>query len=488
MNKKGKVYIMGAGPGDAELLTLKGKRAIEEADCIVYDRLINNRILNYAKKDAEMIYLGKGNCEGGVIQDEINKTIVEKALEGKVVARVKGGDPFVFGRGGEEIQALFENGIEFEEIPGITSSISVPAYAGIPVTHRGLARSFHVFTGHTMADGSWHNFEAIAKLDGTLVFLMGIKNLPIIVNDLITNGKDPKTPIAIIEKGATADQRVTIGTLENIVNLAQERKIVPPAITIIGEVVNLRDTFKWFEDTQLFGKKVLVTRDRRQAGEFSDKIEKMGGVAVELPFIEIESTLDKVDKEMLKSYSALLFNSPNGVREFMNKIEDIRDIAHLKIGAVGSKTKELLEGYKIKADFIPTEYLVERLAEEAVNHTQAGEKILIITSDISPCDTDKFNSIYDRHFDKIVAYKTKKIIREKEEVLNTLKKVEVVTFLSSSTVDAFMASIENDVEAVKNIKFASIGPVTSETMRKYGLTVDFEAKIYDVNGIIEAIK
>lgn len=488
MNKKGKVYIMGAGPGDAELLTLKGKRAIEEADCIVYDRLINNRILNYAKKDAEMIYLGKGNCEGGVIQDEINETIVKKALEGKVVARVKGGDPFVFGRGGEEIQALFENGIEFEEIPGITSSISVPAYAGIPVTHRGMARSFHVFTGHTMADGSWHNFEAIAKLDGTLVFLMGIKNLPIIVNDLVTNGKDPKTPIAIIEKGATADQRVTIGTLETIVTMAQERKIVPPAITIIGEVVNLRDTFKWFEDTQLFGKKVLVTRDKRQAGEFSDKIEKMGGVAVELPFIEIESTLDKLDREMLKSYSALLFNSPNGVREFMNKVEDIRDIAHLKIGAVGSKTKELLEGYKIKADFIPEEYLVERLAEEAVKHTQAGEKILIITSDISPCDTDKFNSIYDRHFDKIVAYKTKKIVREKEEVLNTLKKIEIVTFLSSSTVDAFMASIENDVEAVKNIKFASIGPVTSETMKKYGLTVDFEAKIYDVNGIIEAIR
>lgn len=487
MNKKGKVYIMGAGPGDAELLTLKGKRAIEEADCIVYDRLINNRILNYAKKDAEMIYLGKGNCEGGVIQDEINETIVKKALEGKVVARVKGGDPFVFGRGGEEIQALFENGIEFEEIPGITSSISVPAYAGIPVTHRGMARSFHVFTGHTMADGSWHNFEAIAKLDGTLVFLMGIKNLPIIVNDLVTNGKDPKTPIAIIEKGATADQRVTIGTLETIVTMAQERKIVPPAITIIGEVVNLRDTFKWFEDTQLFGKKVLVTRDRRQAGEFSDKIEKMGGVAVELPFIEIESTLDKLDREMLRSYSALLFNSPNGVREFMNKVEDIRDIAHLKIGAVGSKTKELLEGYKIKADFIPEEYLVERLAEEAVKHTQSGEKILIITSDISPCDTDKFNSIYDRHFDKIVAYKTKKIVREKEEVLNTLKKIEIVTFLSSSTVDAFMASIENDVESVKNIKFASIGPVTSETMKKYGLTVDFEAKVYDVNGIIEAI-
>ena len=224
MNKKGKVYIMGAGPGDLELLTLKGKRAIEEADCVVYDRLINPRILDFAKKDAEMIYLGKGNTEGGVIQDEINRTIVTKALEGKTVARVKGGDPFVFGRGGEEIQSLFDNGISFEVIPGITSSISVPAYAGIPVTHRGVARSFHVFTGHTMEDGTWHNFEAIAKLEGTLVFLMGIKTLPIIVSDLVKNGKDPKTPVAIIEKGATADQRVTVGTLENIIEKAKERK------------------------------------------------------------------------------------------------------------------------------------------------------------------------------------------------------------------------------------------------------------------------
>ena len=489
MDKKGKVYIMGAGPGDAELLTLKGKRAIEEADCIVYDRLINPRILGYAKKDAELIYLGKGNTEGGVIQDEINKTIVEKAKEGKSVARVKGGDPFVFGRGGEEIQALFDNGIEFEEIPGITSSISVPAYAGIPVTHRGMARSFHVFTGHTMADGQWHNFEAIAKLDGTLVFLMGIKNLPLIVGDLVKNGKDPHTPIAIIEKGATADQRVTVGTLDTIVEIAKERKIVPPAITIIGEVVTLRDTFKWFEECRLYGKKVLVTRDKRQAGEFSDKIEKMGGTAVELPLIEIESTVEKFDPQMLKKYSTLLFNSPNGVREFMDKIEDVRDMAHLKIGAVGSKTKELLEGYKLKADFMPDEYLIDRLAEMAAQHTKEGDNILIITSDISPCDPEKYNALYKgRHFDKIVTYKTKKIIREKTEILEALKSVEVVTFLSSSTVDAFMEGIENDLEAVKSLKFASIGPVTSDTMRKHGLTVDYEAKIYNVDGVIEAIK
>lgn len=488
MANKGKVYIMGAGPGDLELLTLKGKRAIEEADCVVYDRLINPRILDFAKKDAEMIYLGKGNTEGGVIQDEINRTIVTKALEGKIVARVKGGDPFVFGRGGEEIQSLFDNGISFEVIPGITSSISVPAYAGIPVTHRGVARSFHVFTGHTMEDGTWHNFEAIAKLEGTLVFLMGIKTLPIIVSDLVKNGKDPKTPVAIIEKGATADQRVTVGTLENIIEKAKERKIVPPAITIIGEVVNLRETFKWFEDKNLFGKKILVTRDKKQAGEFSNKIEKMGGVAVELPFIEIESVLSKVTPEDLKEYSALLFNSPNGVREFMKKIDDIRSLAHLKIGAVGSKTKELLEEYKIKADFMPEEYMVSKLAELSLEYTKAGEKILIITSDISPCDTDKFNSMYDREFHKIVAYNTKKIIREKDEVIKVLNKVEVVTFLSSSTVDAFYASIDGDLECVKNIKFASIGPVTSETMRKYGFSVDYEAKVYDINGILDALK
>ena len=488
MANKGKVYIMGAGPGDLELLTLKGKRAIEEADCVVYDRLINPRILDFAKKDAEMIYLGKGNTEGGVIQDEINRTIVTKALEGKTVARVKGGDPFVFGRGGEEIQSLFDNGISFEVIPGITSSISVPAYAGIPVTHRGVARSFHVFTGHTMEDGTWHNFEAIAKLEGTLVFLMGIKTLPIIVSDLVKNGKNPETPVAIIEKGATADQRVTVGTLENIIEKAKERKIVPPAITIIGEVVNLRETFKWFEDKNLFGKKILVTRDKNQAGEFSNKIEKMGGVAVELPFIEIESVLSKVTSEDLKEYSALLFNSPNGVREFMKKIDDIRSLAHLKIGAVGSKTKELLEEYKIKADFMPEEYMVSKLAELSLEYTKPGEKILIITSDISPCDTDKFNSIYDREFHKIVAYNTKKITREKKEVCDALNKVEVVTFLSSSTVDAFYASIDGDLECVKNIKFASIGPVTSETMKKYGFSVDYEAKVYDINGILDALK
>ena len=321
--KKGKAYIIGAGPGDFELLTLKAKRIIENADCIVYDRLISEDILKLAKKDAELIYLGKGNTEGGLIQDEINQTLTNKCLEGKNVARVKGGDPFVFGRGGEEIEVLFKNEIEFEVVPGITSSISVPAYAGIPVTHRGLARSFHIFTGHTMENGKWHNFENIAKLEGTLVFLMGVKNLDLIVNDLIKYGKDSKTSVAIIEKGATKNQRVTVGNLENILELVEKNRITPPAITIIGEVVNLRETFKWFESEKL-AKKILVTRDKKQAVEMSENISKRGGIPVELPFIEIENL--KIDLKDLEKYKAILFNSPNGVKAFFENIKDIKKL------------------------------------------------------------------------------------------------------------------------------------------------------------------
>jgi len=442
--KKGKAYIIGAGPGDFELLTLKAKRIIENADCIIYDRLISDDILKLPKKDAELIYLGKGNTEGGLIQDEINQTLVDKCLEGKNVARVKGGDPFVFGRGGEEIEALFKNEIEFEVIPGITSSISVPAYAGIPVTHRGLARSFHIFTGHTMENGKWHNFENIAKLEGTLVFLMGVKNLDLIVNDLIKYGKDSKTPVAIIEKGATKNQRVTVGNLENILELVEKNKITPPAITIIGEVVNLRETFKWFETENLA-------------------------------------------KKILEKYKAILFNSPNGVKAFFENIKDIRCLANIKIGAVGVKTKEILEKYKIVPDFIPDEYLVDKLAEEVVKYTDENDNILIVTSDISPCDTDKYNSLYKRNYEKVVAYNTKKLKVDREKVLETLKDVDVITFLSSSTVEAFYESLDGDFFILGDKKIASIGPMTSETIRRLGMKVDYEAEKYTANGVLDII-
>ena len=482
--KKGKAYIIGAGPGDFELLTIKAKRIIENSDCIVYDRLISEDILRLAKKDAELIYLGKGNTEGGLIQDEINETLVKKCLDGKNVARVKGGDPFVFGRGGEEIEALVKNEIDFEVIPGITSSISVPAYAGIPVTHRGLARSFHVFTGHTMENGKWHNFENIAKLEGTLVFLMGVKNLDLIVGDLIKFGKNSKTPVAIIEKGATKNQRVTVGTLENILELVEKNKILPPAITIIGEVVELRENFKWFKN-DILAKKILVTRDKKQAKEMSDNISKRGAIPVELPFIEIENL--KIDLESLKKYKAILFNSPNGVNAFFENLKDIRILSNIKIGAVGVKTKEVLENYKIIPDFIPEEYLVDRLAEEVVKFTDENDNILIVTSDISPCNIEKYNSLYKRNYEKVVAYNTKKLKVDREKIIEALKDIDIITFLSSSTVEAFYESLDGDFFILGDKKIASIGPMTSETIKRLGMKVSYEAEKYTADGLLDII-
>jgi len=483
-----KVYIVGAGPGDMELLTLKGKRCVEEADVIVYDRLVNKRILSLAKDSCELIYMGKKNTEGGLIQDKINATLVEKALKGKVVTRLKGGDPFVFGRGGEEILELVKNKISFEEVPGITSSISVPAYAGIPVTHRGISKSFHIFTGHTEKNGSWHNFEAIAKLKGTLIFLMGVKNLNIISNELLKNGKNPNTPVAIIEKGSSSKQRVIKDSLKNIYETAQNKKVVPPAIIIIGDVVNLRDQMKWFESRELFGKKIAVTRDKNQSKAMSEIIDRLGGETSELPFIEIEDSMKDFNYDLLSDYSCLLFNSSNGVRSFFDSIDDMRKIGHLKIGAVGVKTVEELKKYRVQADFVPEKYMISQLVKESQNYTKKDEKILILTSDISPSNTKEWSSDYQRTFSKVTAYKTKKKVYDKDYVVSSLEDANYITFLSSSTVEAFIQSIEGDLSSFSKTKFVSIGPVTSKTMLKYNMKVALEAKEYTANGVIEAIK
>lgn len=483
-----KVYIVGAGPGDMELLTLKAKRCVEEADVIVYDRLINNRILSLAKDDCELIYLGKGNTEGGVIQEEINNTLVRKALEGKTVTRLKGGDPFVFGRGGEEIAELIKNNIVYEEVPGITSSISVPAYAGIPVTHRGVSKSFHVFTGHTEKNGEWHNFDAIAKLKGTLIFLMGVKNLGIISGDLMENGKDPETPVAIIEKGSTARQRVVRGRLSDITEIAEAEKVVPPAIIVIGEVAALRDEFKWFENLPLQGKKILVTRDRKQASSMSATIDREGGEAVELPLIEIEDGMKGYDYTLLSEYSCILFNSANGVRSFFENIDDMRRMGSIKIGAVGVKTLEALGKYRLKADFVPGEYLADELAAGSKEVTNEGDKVLLVTSDISHAKIEEWNKKHSRVYEKVAAYMTKKVVYSRVETLEAIEGVDYVTFLSSSTVDAYMESLGGDLRGTEGIKYVSIGPVTSDTMRKYGMTVDVEASEYTARGVIEALK
>lgn len=488
MSKKGKVYIVGAGCGDFELLTLKGKRCISEADCIIYDRLVNKRILGFAGKGTEFIYLGKENTEGGLIQEEINNKILEKALEGKIVVRLKGGDPFVFGRGGEEIEKLSEKNIPFEIVPGITSAIAVPEYAGIPVTHRGLSKSFHVFTGMTAKENSFHDFKKIAELEGTLVFLMGVKNLGLITGELIKHGKNKNTPAAVIEKGTTGKQRVITDSLENIFKTAEKEKAVSPAVIVIGDVVKKREKFNWFEKKELFGKNILVTRDTAQGENFCREIEKLGGNSELLSFLRIEDKMHNFNYENLKNYQALLFNSPNGVKFFFEHIPDMRVLGNIKIGAVGAKTKEELEKFKIKPDVMPEKYLTAELAEEILKITEENDRILVITSDISPCNDVEWSRKYNRKFEKFIGYNTNFNLKSKTDVEKILKDVEYITFLSSSAVKSFVSSLENDISCVKRLKVISIGPSTTKTLKNFKINIFSEALDYTADGVIDILR
>lgn len=483
---KGKIYFVGAGAGDFELLTLKGKRYIENADCIIYDRLINDKILSFAKPSAELIYLGKENTEGGLLQERINQTLVEKAISGKYknIVRLKGGDSFVFGRGGEEIEAILPHNIPFEMVPGISSSIAVPEYAGIPVTHRKIARSFHVFTGMTADDDSL-DFETIAKLQGTLVFLMGVKNLETITKSLIKYGKNPETPIGIIERGCEARQNTTIGTLENIMTKAQGIK--PPAIIIIGEVVEKRELYKWFEDKPLFGKKVVVTREASEGYRFGSQIERLGGKAISLPMISLVDNMMDFDYKELKNYQGIMFNSPNGVRFFFEHIDDIRSIAHLKIGAIGSKTSQELKKYKITPDVMPSEYLSENLAFEMTKVTNEGDKIFIMTSDVSPIDEGSFSKKYKREFKKYIGYRNIPCNTTKENIIDTIKGATHITFFSGSSAENFFKTL-GDNSLLEGIKVISIGPSTTRKIREFSQIPVIECKIYTGDEILKNLE
>lgn len=490
MNNKGKVYIAGAGCGNEGLITVKLKSVMEKAECIIYDRLVNESILQYMKPDAELIYMGKENVEGGELQKKINEIIVEKSREGLTVLRLKGGDPFVFGRGGEEIEALIPENIDFEVIPGISSAIAVPAYAGIPVTHRGINTSFHVFTGHMKKDGIEHDYETVAKLEGTLVFLMGLGNLEKITKNLIKHGKIPETPVAVIKNGTTAKQETYIGTLGTIAGIVRENNVKAPVIIIIGEVVNLREKMKWFENMPLFGKNILVTRNRDKQEEITSKIIELGGQAINIPFINIEY----LDFEMpdLSKYSTLLFNSLNSVIGFMRKIKDMRVLGHLKIGVVGKKTDEEMKKYRIIPDFYPKEYTVEKLAAESVNFTEEGENVLFIVSNISPVNEEKYTELYKRNYDKLVVYNTHKLKIDSGKAEKYAKESDILMFLSSSTFESFADSLhlsENDEmkEILSGKILASIGPVTTKTIEKYGLKVGVEAEEYTERGLLKAI-
>ena len=498
---KGVVYLIGAGPGDPDLITVKGQRCLREAHVVVYDYLVNESLLSLADRDAEIIYVGKTSGRHTMHQGDINKLLIKKAQEGLTVARLKGGDPFVFGRGGEEAMELSKAGIKFEIISGVTSAIAVPAYAGIPLTHREHSSAACFITGHEDPgkEESDINWDSLAKFSGTLVFLMGIANLDKIVKKLIENGCSKKTPVGIVANGTTPNQRTIIGTLGNIYERATEEGLQPPGIIVVGDVVNLKDSINWFESRPLFGKVILVTRPQDQAADFVRRLSDLGARCILLPAIEILpppswEDLDRAIKH-ISGYDWILFTSVNGARYFLKRLyfagKDVRSIGSVKIGAIGPKTEEaLLEG-GIRPDLMPDDYLSEGIVKALKRHHIDGKRVLLprpaIAGKYLPAKLKEMGAIVD----EVEAYKTVKPDNNKKklDILLEGEKIDVITFTSPSTVKNFMAMFKDRpvFGRISNSIIACIGPVTEQEAVKEGLKVSVVPDKYTVEGLSEAI-
>ncbi|AOY75454.1 uroporphyrinogen-III C-methyltransferase [Clostridium formicaceticum] len=498
--KKPYVYLVGAGPGDEDLITVKGLKCIEKADVILYDRLANENLLQHKKLEAETIDVGKAPHQHQYTQEEINQLLVDKAKEGKVVTRLKGGDPFVFGRGGEEALALYEENIPFEVVPGITSAIAVPNYGGIPVTHRHMSTSFHVITGHedpTKGDSDV-NYEALAKLEGTLVFLMGVAHLKEITEKLKLYGKDKNTPAALIHRGTTARQKTVTGTLENIVEVAAVNKIKAPSIIIIGEVVRLRQQLNWFQSLPLQGKRILVTRTRQQASDLSRQLKELGGEVIEFPTISIEAPEDftSIDKALknLTVFQHIIFTSVNGVKAFFNRLKqleiDIRSIGLAKITAIGSATKETLEDKGVLVDILPEVYTAEGILEAVQGRVKEGERVLLPRADIARRALTTGLKEMGAIVEEVDIYRTVIPTCRREDLIEILKNpLDYITFTSSSTVKNFLEILgEENKSLIEGRKIASIGPITGKTLENLGLSVDIQAKHYTIEGLVSSIR
>lgn len=490
-----KVYLIGSGPGDPGLITVKGLELVRKANVIVYDRLVHPAIVSEARPDAELIYVGKASSAHTMKQDDINTLLVEKAREDRMVVRLKGGDPFVFGRGGEEAETLRDAGIPFEIVPGITSAIAVPAYAGIPVTHRGLSTSMAVITGHedpakTESSIKW---DKISTGIDTLIFLMGVENLPHIVRRLIENGRGVDTPIALIRWGTRSEQETLTGTLADIVEKAQIAGFKAPAITVVGSVVNLREKLRWFDNRPLFGKHVLVTRSRDQASALSDLLREHGAEPVEFPVIKI-CPIEPVAIPDVSAYDWLLFTSANGVRETVNYLlitdRDIRALAGPKIGAIGPKTAEELTNLGIHVEFTPTEFVAEAVVDQFPTDP-AGQNILILRAtearELLP------EKLIERgaSVDVVPIYRTELERSDGDKVRDMLAngELDIITFTSSSTVKNFLELIGEDAARTlpPTVKIACIGPITAQTAAEHGLTPDITAGSYTIEGLVDAI-
>jgi len=516
--EKGKVYLVGAGPGDIGLLTVKGMKCLQRADVVVYDFHLNAQVLNYINHDAEFIYAGKRGGQHTLKQDEINELLVEKAREGKFICRLKGGDPFIFGRGGEEAEVLARNGIAFEVVPGVSSAIAAPAYAGIPLTHRLYSSSFAVIPGYedTTKEGSSIDWAKLATGVGTLVVLMAVKNLDLLVQKLIENGKDPKTPVAVIRWGTRADQRTIVSTLRDIVSEIKDKEIKPPAVFVIGEVVRLRDSLKWYEDKPMFGHRVLVTREHSSGFE---PLEELGAEIVEFPTIEIVPPLsyDEIDAaiENVQSYIWIIFTSANGVRyflkRFLEKDRDIRDLKGIKICAIGTKTASEIKKYGIRVDLVPDEFRAEGLIEAFTKEQSTpppspplgkggrrggnskplkGMRFLLPRAEVArEIFPEKVREL-GGEIDVPVAYRAVKPELHGKRLKRFLKegRITIATFTSAATFNNFVEIMGSDaLELLKGVTIAVIGPVTAKAIEKAGLKVDIMPKESTIEALVSEI-
>lgn len=500
MEKKGKVYLIGAGPGDPGLLGLKAKECLETADAVVYDRLADPRIIEFCRKDAEMVYVGKASANHTMRQPDINKLLVKLAAEGKTVARLKGGDPFVFGRGGEEAIELLEAGLPFEFVPGVTSAIAVAEYAGIPVTHRHVATSFAVITGHEdpTKGESTINWKGLATAVDTLVFLMGVENIERISSQLIANGRSADCPAAVIRWGTRPEQRTLITTVGQAAADVKATGMKPPAIFLVGEVVKLREQLQWFDNKPLFGKTVVVTRARAQASVLTKKLEAQGARVLEVPAIKIVppadfAPLDKAISE-IDTYKWLILTSVNGVEYFFDRLfksgKDSRALCGVKIAAIGSATAEALKGYGITADLIPSAYKAEELADALAADTKVGDKLLLARAKIARNVLPERLRALGAQVDVVTAYETVADCQNKEELLEALESGEasLVTFTSSSTVTNLLDVLGDKKDLLNKVALAAIGPVTAETLEKHGLKPAVSAAEYTIDGLMTAIE
>ncbi len=505
--------LVGAGPGDISLITTAGLRWLGRADCVVYDRLANPSLLKACREGAEMIYVGKGPDRHEMTQEKINQLLVDKVREGKLVVRLKGGDPFIFGRGSEECDALAAAGLEFRVVPGLTSSIAAGAFAGIPLTDRRCGPTLALVTGHEdpnaapapaphkadAQDSGRIDWGALAKID-TVVFYMGVANLPMIARRLMEAGRDGQTPAAIVERASTVRQRTITGTLATIADLAKRENIRPPALTIVGQVVALRKRIAWLEKLPLWGKTILVTRSRMQASALADQLAELGAEVIESATIDIQpAPAAPINQALLEvrdgAFDWLVLTSPNGARAVFERMDaigmDARGLAKVKIAAVGPGTAEAMRQHLIHPDLIAEQFTTESLAGSLARQVagDAGKRVLLMRADIATPLLAQTLGAAGANVQDIVAYRTVRPATLPPEALEALRenRVNWVTFTSSSTVENFLAMTAADPRILSGIKLAAIGPVTAETMKAHGLTPTVIAQPHTIDALVKTI-